>query len=107
MLPTKFSFLLKGFLGWVGHICSTRYISSLKFKGGKDFCNMCMHLCLFVQLFCLIGMNSCLQINLAYPHENEDIQLPTRIKAIKDLRVSPCGRLTLLASLGKKLSVLR
>ncbi|KAK4578692.1 hypothetical protein RGQ29_028686 [Quercus rubra] len=47
-----------------------------------------------------------LQINLICPHENEDIQLPKRIRAIKDLRVSPCGRLTLLASLGKKLSIL-
>ncbi|KAM4094333.1 hypothetical protein ACB094_06G187700 [Castanea mollissima] len=46
------------------------------------------------------------KINLICPHENEDIQLPKRIRAIKDLRISPCGRLTLLASLGKKLSIL-
>ncbi|KAL0002765.1 hypothetical protein SO802_016546 [Lithocarpus litseifolius] len=46
------------------------------------------------------------KINLICPHENEDIQLPKTIRAIKDLRVSPCGRLTLLASLGKKLSIL-
>ncbi|KAM3698395.1 hypothetical protein ACB098_06G185200 [Castanea mollissima] len=46
------------------------------------------------------------KINLICPHENEDIQLSKRIRAIKDLRVSPCGRLTLLASLGKKLSIL-
>lgn len=48
-----------------------------------------------------------LQINLICPLESEDIQLPQSTKAIKDLCVSPCGRLTLLASLGKKLSILR
>ncbi|XP_059628355.1 uncharacterized protein LOC132271101 isoform X2 [Cornus florida] len=46
------------------------------------------------------------KINLINPNENEDIELPSSMKAVKDLRVSPCSRLALLASLGKKLSVL-
>lgn len=41
------------------------------------------------------------------PQQSEDIQLPPGTKPIKDLHVSPCGRFTLLASLGKKLSFLR
>lgn len=48
-----------------------------------------------------------LQINLTCPSEIEDIQLSPSTKAVKDLHISPCGTLTLLASLGKKLSVLR
>ena len=47
-----------------------------------------------------------LQINLINPRENEDIQLPPSTKAVKDIQISPCGRLALLASLGKKLSIL-
>ena len=49
-----------------------------------------------------------LQMSLISPHEIEDILLPSGTKAVKDLRVSPAKcRLALLASLGKKLSVLR
>ncbi|KAM1053560.1 hypothetical protein ACFX2I_000984 [Malus domestica] len=47
-----------------------------------------------------------LEVNLMSPRQSEDIQLPPRTKPIKDLRVSPCGRFALLASLGKKLSFL-
>ncbi|XP_057979214.1 uncharacterized protein LOC131165423 isoform X2 [Malania oleifera] len=46
------------------------------------------------------------KINLIYPRENEDIQLPASTKAVKDLHVSSCGRLVLLASLGKQISIL-
>ncbi|EEF32783.1 conserved hypothetical protein [Ricinus communis] len=52
------------------------------------------------------GIHMLNKINLINPHENEDIQLPTSTKTVKDLQISPCGRLTLLASLGKKLSIL-
>ncbi|ONI23781.1 hypothetical protein PRUPE_2G207900 [Prunus persica] len=52
------------------------------------------------------GTHMLKKVNLINPLENEDIQLPPGTKAIKDLRISPCGRLTLLASLGKKLSIL-
>lgn len=48
-----------------------------------------------------------LQISLLSPHEREDILLPVSMKTIKDLHVSPYDRFILLASLGKKLSVLR
>ena len=47
-------------------------------------------------------------MSLIHPHEMEDILLPSGTKAVKDLCVSPANsRLALLASLGKKLSVLR
>ncbi|KAJ8899780.1 hypothetical protein K2173_019480 [Erythroxylum novogranatense] len=45
--------------------------------------------------------------SLLPPHENEDITLPSAMKMIKDLHISPLnGNLALLASIGKKLSVL-
>ncbi|KAF2295623.1 hypothetical protein GH714_033335 [Hevea brasiliensis] len=52
------------------------------------------------------GIHMLNKINMINTHENEDIQLPPGTKAVKDLKISPCGRLTLLASLGKKLSIL-
>ena len=49
-----------------------------------------------------------LQVSLIPPHEKQDIVLPSYIKSIKDLHISPSdGSLALLASLGQKLSVLR
>ncbi|XP_010243243.1 PREDICTED: E3 ubiquitin-protein ligase RFWD3-like [Nelumbo nucifera] len=53
------------------------------------------------------GAHVLTKISLMYPHENEDIQLPPSTRAVKDLHLSPSsGRLSLLAFLGKKLSVL-
>lgn len=47
-------------------------------------------------------------MSLIYPHETEDIILPSRIKAVRDLHISPFDRsLAVFASLGKTLSVLR
>lgn len=64
-----------------------------------------IYMCLILLLFiCIIGLP---QFNLMSPQQSEDIQLPPGTKPIKDLRVSPCGRFALLASLGKKLSFLR
>lgn len=51
------------------------------------------------------GMHGLTKISLIAPHERENIQLPSSIKAVRDLHLSPHGRLALLASLGKKLSV--
>ncbi|KAL2487336.1 Transducin/WD40 repeat-like superfamily protein [Abeliophyllum distichum] len=45
------------------------------------------------------------KMSLIPSHEKEDIHLPVTLKAVKDLRVSPYTKLVLLASLGKKLSV--
>jgi hypothetical protein len=47
------------------------------------------------------------QISLVAPNEREDIQLPENTKAVRALCVKPDTRLALLASLGKKLSVVR
>ncbi|KAB2598003.1 E3 ubiquitin-protein ligase RFWD3-like [Pyrus ussuriensis x Pyrus communis] len=52
------------------------------------------------------GTHMLKKVNLMSPQQSEDIQLPPGTKPIKDLHVSPCGRFTLLASLGKKLSFL-
>ncbi|KAL6337278.1 hypothetical protein AAG906_036592 [Vitis piasezkii] len=53
------------------------------------------------------GTHVLTKMSLIAPHEIEDILLPSGTKAVKDLRVSPAKcRLALLASLGKKLSVL-
>jgi len=48
-----------------------------------------------------------LQVSLFSPQEQDDMQLPLSIKAVRDLHLSPFGRLALLASMGKKLSVVR
>ncbi|CAA3029587.1 E3 ubiquitin- ligase RFWD3 [Olea europaea subsp. europaea] len=50
-------------------------------------------------------MNVLTKMSLIPSHEKEDIHLPVGFKAVKDLRVSPHARIVLLASLGKKLSV--
>ncbi|XP_019167749.1 PREDICTED: E3 ubiquitin-protein ligase RFWD3 [Ipomoea nil] len=52
------------------------------------------------------GIHVLTKMSLLSHHEKEDIQLPLNIKAIKDLHISPYDRLVLVASLGKKLSVL-
>ncbi|KAL3753988.1 hypothetical protein ACJRO7_001263 [Eucalyptus globulus] len=55
-----------------------------------------------------IGMRDALtKVSLIPPHETEDIILPSSIKAVRDLRISPFdGSLAVFASLGKTLSVL-
>ncbi|XP_030522128.2 E3 ubiquitin-protein ligase RFWD3 isoform X2 [Rhodamnia argentea] len=55
-----------------------------------------------------IGIRDALtKMSLIYPHETEDIILPSRIKAVRDLHISPFDRsLAVFASLGKTLSVL-
>ncbi|XP_042476154.1 E3 ubiquitin-protein ligase RFWD3 [Macadamia integrifolia] len=53
------------------------------------------------------GMHILTKLSLIYPDEREDIHIPHNTKAVKDLHVSPSSsRLALLASLGKKLSIL-
>ncbi|PWA38955.1 E3 ubiquitin-protein ligase RFWD3 [Artemisia annua] len=46
------------------------------------------------------------KINMMNPQRKEEIILPAGTKAVKDLHISPCGRLALFASLGKKLSII-
>ncbi|KAL3825860.1 hypothetical protein ACJIZ3_021889 [Penstemon smallii] len=52
------------------------------------------------------GMHVLTKMSMLHNHEKEDIKLPLNTKAVKDLQVSPHARLVLLASLGKKLSIL-
>ncbi|KAI6698056.1 hypothetical protein NL676_018175 [Syzygium grande] len=55
-----------------------------------------------------IGIRDALtKMSLIYPHDTEDIVLPSSSKAVRDLRISPFdGSLAIFASLGKTLSVL-
>lgn len=46
------------------------------------------------------------KINMMNPIGTEEIPLPMSMKAVKDLHISPCGRLALIASLGKELSLI-
>ncbi|XP_052174977.1 uncharacterized protein LOC127789921 isoform X2 [Diospyros lotus] len=46
------------------------------------------------------------KMSLIAPHERENIQVPDNTKAIRDIHVSAHGKLALVASLGKKLSVI-
>ncbi|KAL6521180.1 hypothetical protein OROGR_017749 [Orobanche gracilis] len=52
------------------------------------------------------GLHVLTKVSLLSSYVKEDIRLPENKKAVKDLRVSPHARLVLLASLGKKLSIL-
>ncbi|KAG5556834.1 hypothetical protein RHGRI_007178 [Rhododendron griersonianum] len=52
------------------------------------------------------GMHVLAKMSLIAPHGRENIVLPVNTKAVRDLRVAPHGRLALLASLGKKLSII-
>ncbi|XP_075489980.1 uncharacterized protein LOC142528735 isoform X1 [Primulina tabacum] len=52
------------------------------------------------------GLHVLTKMSLSCNYDMEDIQLPGDTKAVKDLQVSPHSGLVLLASLGKKLSIL-
>ncbi|EPS61424.1 hypothetical protein M569_13373, partial [Genlisea aurea] len=52
------------------------------------------------------GVHVLTKVSLLSEGETEDIQLPDSSKAVKDLKVSPHGRLVMLASLGRKLLIL-
>ncbi|XP_028096236.1 uncharacterized protein LOC114296149 [Camellia sinensis] len=62
-------------------------------------------LILAIRIFVIGGTHMLKKINLTNPNQNEDIKLPSNTKAVKDLYVSPCGKLVFLASMGKKLSI--
>ncbi|KAJ8421409.1 hypothetical protein Cgig2_012296 [Carnegiea gigantea] len=51
------------------------------------------------------GSHILTKMSLFSPQEQDNMQLPSTIKAVRDLHVSPFGRLALLASMGKKLSL--
>ncbi|KAL1822696.1 hypothetical protein ACET3Z_009474 [Daucus carota] len=52
------------------------------------------------------GLFGLTKISLVAPHDRLDMQLPSNTKAVRDLRFSPRDRLLLVASLGKKLSII-
>lgn len=54
----------------------------------------------------IVGAHVLTKMSLIPPYDSETIALPPNTKAVKDLRFSTDCRLALLASLGKKLSVL-
>uniref|UniRef100_A0A6N2M3D4 RING-type E3 ubiquitin transferase n=1 Tax=Salix viminalis TaxID=40686 RepID=A0A6N2M3D4_SALVM len=89
--------------------CNFKLQHELAIEGGRllamDFSYQ--NLILSRRISAMGGMHMLNKINLINPRENEDIHLPPSTKAVKDIQISPCGRFTLLASLGKKLSILR
>ncbi|KAK2981190.1 hypothetical protein RJ640_007124 [Escallonia rubra] len=54
----------------------------------------------------MAGRHLLTKVSLIDPHEKENIELPSSTKAVRDLRASPHSRLALVATLGKKLSVI-
>ncbi|XP_047335250.1 E3 ubiquitin-protein ligase RFWD3-like isoform X2 [Impatiens glandulifera] len=54
----------------------------------------------------MAGRHVLTKVSMVDPNAKEDIELLANTKAIKDLHLSPDGKLVLLASLGKKLSVI-
>ena len=62
-----------------------------------------LHIEIYSEILCVFD----LQISLVAPHDRLDMQLPSNTKAVRDLRFSPRDRLLLVASLGKKLSIIR
>ncbi|KAK3036370.1 hypothetical protein RJ639_032139 [Escallonia herrerae] len=53
----------------------------------------------------MAGRHLLTKVSLIDPLEKENIELPLSTKAVRDLRASPHSRLALVATLGKKLSV--
>lgn len=92
---------------WYGRITYTYQSKPFKIF----FLFLEVNLVIFNMLFLLtiwISLHIFLKkISLLAPQDRENIQLLPSIKAVKDLRVSPHAKLALLASLGKKLSVIR
>eukprot|EP00258_Populus_trichocarpa_P009676 XP_002316395.1 E3 ubiquitin-protein ligase RFWD3 isoform X2 [Populus trichocarpa] len=88
--------------------CNFKLQHELAIEGGRLFAMdfSYQNLILTRRIAGMGGMHMLNKINLINPRENEDIQLPPSTKAVKDIQISPCGKLTLLASLGKKLSIL-
>ncbi|XP_011024368.1 PREDICTED: E3 ubiquitin-protein ligase RFWD3-like isoform X2 [Populus euphratica] len=88
--------------------CNFKLQHELAIEGGRLFAMdfSYQNLILTRRIAGMGGMHMLNKVNLINPRENEDIQLPPSTKAVKDIQISPCGRLTLLASLGKKLSIL-
>ncbi|KAB5538983.1 hypothetical protein DKX38_016516 [Salix brachista] len=84
------------------------YAHELAIEGGRLFAMdfSYQNLILSRRISAMGGMHMLNKIYLINPRENEDIHLPPSTKAVKDIQISPCGRFTLLASLGKKLSIL-
>ncbi|KAL3579375.1 hypothetical protein D5086_020879 [Populus alba] len=88
--------------------CNFKLQHELAIEGGRLFAMdfSYQNLILARRIAGMGGMHMLNKINLINPRENEDIQLPPSTKAVKDIQISRCGRLALLASLGKKLSIL-
>lgn len=105
LLSKPYSYSKNFWDGWDAYAQQSKFLDWT----GRTNLSLVTFVCIWVSnLQRLIGLRSTVQqINLINPHESEDIQLSPSTKAVKDLQVSPCGRLALLASLGKKLSILR
>lgn len=94
----------------VGQGCLNRFLMLKEWQiDGARFFDVdpfCQTMVIAQRLFGMGGSHMLTKISLLAPHDRENIQLPPSIKAVKDLRVSPHAKLALLASSGKKLSVI-
>ncbi|GMH09847.1 hypothetical protein Nepgr_011688 [Nepenthes gracilis] len=94
--------------GTLASSCSFVLKEELRVDGGRFFdVDASNQILVIVQRPAGIGvLDAVTKMSLISPHAHENIFLPSTVKAVKDLRVSPFGGFALLASLGKKLSVL-
>lgn len=94
----------------VGRQRSCRFMFQKEFplEGGRFFDIDTSSNCLIIarRLSGMSGRHVLTRMSLIPPYESEDMPLPSCVKAVRDLCVSPYNRLALVASLGKKLSVL-
>ncbi|CAH9063042.1 unnamed protein product [Cuscuta epithymum] len=94
-----------GWHGYCNHFCLKK---EMKIEGARFFDIDVSSQILIIarRLSGIGGVHVLTKMSLFSQHEKQDIELPLNTKAIKDIHISPYDRLVLLASLGKKLSVL-
>ncbi|KAI3908349.1 hypothetical protein MKX01_027371 [Papaver californicum] len=85
-----------------------KLLDELTVDGGRVFDMDFSHdvLLLAQRQHAMDGEHVLTKISLLHPYESERIKLLPGSKFVKDLHISPCGKLALCASLGKKASIL-
>ncbi|KAI3997122.1 hypothetical protein MKX01_008966 [Papaver californicum] len=88
--------------------CRFKLLDELTVDGGRVFDMDFSHdvLLLAQRQHAIDGEHVLTKISLLHPYESERIKLPPGSKFVKDLHISPSGKLALCASLGKKASIL-
>ncbi|VFR01840.1 unnamed protein product [Cuscuta campestris] len=94
--------------GWHGHFNYFSLKEEMKMEGARFFDMDVSGQVLIIarRLSGMGGIHVLTKMSLLSQHEKQDIVLLPSTKAVKDIHISPYDRLVLVASLGKKLSVL-